>query len=164
MKRLLMIGALLAVAGSLGAAEFDLPPGKWWENERLAKHIDLSPEQQQQISDKVYEHAIRMIDLEAAVKRTGLELANEVSRAEFKPDQVRAFFGEFQNARRALETERFEMLLSVRQVLSSEQWLEIQNVRQRMRQSRGDRPDEGRPPRDRFGGRSDRRDPADPGR
>ena len=136
------------------AAEFNLPPGKWWENERLIRHINLTDEQRQEINGLVYEHAHHMIDLNADLKRAELELANLVGQPEFDVDQVRIAFAGFQKARQTLELERFEMLLSVREVMTAEQWQKIQEIRSELR--RRQMPSEGRPPRgrqngDRFG-------------
>jgi Spy/CpxP family protein refolding chaperone len=143
------------LAGWSAAAEFNLPPGKWWENERLIRHISLSEEQREQIDGLVYEHAHRMIDLNADVKRAELELANLVGQVDFDVDEVRAAFANFQRARANLERQRFEMLLSVREVLTAEQWQQIQDLRSdfRRRQMSSERgPQCGRPPAEQFGG------------
>jgi Spy/CpxP family protein refolding chaperone len=139
MKKLLMLVLVVAAAGPLFAAEFDLPPGKWWENERLVEHIGLSDEQQEQIGDVVYAHARTMIDLKANVERAGLDLAEVVDRQAFEPDAVRAAYSKFQDARKKLENERFEMLLAVRQVITYEQWQQLQSLRKRMQDQRGQR-------------------------
>ncbi len=136
------IVATAAVAGA-GVGEFDLPPGKWWENDRVVRRVGLSEDQQRTISDLVYQHAHRMIDLNAALKKAELELAESVERDDFDPDAVRKAFAAFQDFRRRLENERFEMLLAVRQSLTSSQWdqlLEIRRTLERLRENR--RPDE----------------------
>ena len=74
MKRILVTVVILASVGVVGAQEFNLPPGKWWDNERLATHIGLTETQREQIRTQVYEHAHRMIDLNAGVKKAELEL------------------------------------------------------------------------------------------
>jgi len=136
-----------------------LPPGKWWENEKLAEEIELTQEQQEAIHDVVYQHVMGMIDLNATVKRAELELGELVDNPKFNADAVRAAFNTFQQSRQALETSRFEMLLSVRQILSNEQWQKLQEMRRKFRKDhrdmrggpRGDRPPDGgpnrRPPR-----------------
>jgi Spy/CpxP family protein refolding chaperone len=154
MKRLaVMILALMAATTAL-AADLELPPGRWWENERLTARIGLSDEQRGQIRDLVYQHAHRMIDLTAAVKRCELDLANVVEPPEFEAAAARRAFAALQDARRALEDERFEMLLAVRGVLTGEQWTTIQELRRELRRSRerplgpsppGDRPPGGGP-------------------
>lgn len=148
-----ILGAILLASGWSAASDFELPAGRWWENERLIERIDLTGDQRQRINDLVYEHAHRMIDLNAQVKRAELDLARLVGQPEFAPEPVRAAFAEFQRARQALERERFEMLLSVRGVLSSEQWLEIQDIRREIRRRQwrpDDGPPRGRQPGDRF--------------
>ena len=147
MKKLLFVLALLMAAGTVSAIEFDLPPGRWWESQRLIEHIGLSDEQQAQIRDIVYEYARRMIDLKAAVDKAGLDLRSSVDQEDFDPARVRDAHARFQTARQKLESERFEMLLAVRQVLSYEQWQKLEGLKQRLQQYRGD---QRRPPEQRF--------------
>ena len=136
MKHLMLILGMLVAAGPATANEFDLPPGKWWENQRLVDHIGLSEAQQDRIQEVVFTHARRMIDLKADVEKAGLDLADSVDREVFDPEPVRAAFAVFQTARHRLENERFEMLLEVRQILTYEQWRTIQDVKKRIKQNR----------------------------
>lgn len=145
--------ALLAATTGL-AADLELPPGRWWENERLTERVGITDEQRGQIRDLVYEHARHMIDLTAAVKRSELELANVVEPPSLDVAAARRAFASLQDARRALEQERFEMLLAVRGVLTGEQWMRIQELRRELRRNRerppgpdtpGDRPPRGGP-------------------
>jgi Spy/CpxP family protein refolding chaperone len=154
MKKALIITVVLTFVVPLVAAnEFDLPPGKWWENPRLVDHIGLTDGQQAQIREIVFAHARRMIDLKADVDKAGLDLANTVDQQEFDPEPVRAAYAVFQTARHKLENERFEMLLEVRQVLSYEQWRKIEEMKKRIKQNRSEqrRPGPGgqRPPGER---------------
>jgi len=149
MKKAMMFIVILAVAGPLAANDFNLPPGKWWENPRLVNHIGLGDEQQDQIRGIVFQHARRMIDLKADVDRAGLDLADSVDQQEFDPEPVRTAYAAFQTARQKLENERFEMLLEVRLVLTYEQWRKIEEIKQRMKQNR---PQQQRRPGDRGQG------------
>jgi Spy/CpxP family protein refolding chaperone len=154
MRRAILTLVALTFCTAIGANEFNLPPGKWWENERLSQRIGLSSEQRDQIDELVYDHAHRMIDLNADIKRSELELANLVGQPELDNDRVRAAFGAFQQARQALEMERFEMLLAVREVLSTEQWGMIQEMQKEMRRrrmSQQERRPGNRPQQERFG-------------
>ena len=152
MKKWLITCALLAAVLPLAAQELELPPGKWWEDQRLAERVGLSSDQQQQIRDLVYRGARRMIDLKAAVDLAGLDLAEVVNSSDFDAEAVRAAYAVFQNARHRLENERFEMLLDVRQVLTTEQWRKLQELKRRVQQNRGQqrrpvqRPQGERPP------------------
>ena len=106
------------------------------EDQRVASRIGLTEEQQEQIRDVVFAHARRMIDLKAAVDKAGLDLAGSVDQRVFDPAPVRAAYAVFQTARQKLENERFEMLLEVRQVLTYEQWQQIEEIKRRMQQRR----------------------------
>ena len=120
------------------------------EDERLGARIGITAEQRVEIRDLVYEHARRLIDLTAAVRRSELELARVVEPPDFDPAAARRAFGGLQEARRALENQRFEMLLAVRGVLTAEQWVMIQELRRAQRRDRerplGPVPPDERPP------------------
>jgi len=155
MKRLIL-GLLVVVAAApalaqegprLEGPEMRLPPGKWWENPRVVERVGLTTVQQRAIADLVYDHALKMIDLKAALEKAELELKDRVDRREIAPDQVRASFRAFQAARVALESERFEMLLAVRLQLDPAQWDELQALHREVRRDLADRADRrpGRP-------------------
>lgn len=137
MKNFVLVFVLLALAGPGVANELDLPPGKWWEDQRVVDAVGITSEQQAEISTVVYRRARRMIDLKADVEKAGLDLAASVDAADFDAAAVREAHQAFQNARRSLENERFEMVLEVRQVLSNEQWQKIRELRRRNQQNRG---------------------------
>ncbi len=142
---LFTLGALAFSTLTATARDYNLPPGKWWENDRIVTHLNLSSDQQARIKGLVYEHATRMIDLNAGMEKAKLALENKVEQQEFEPAAVRKAFGTFQEARRLLEAERFEMLLSVRQVLTHEQWEKIRSLRERLEHIRQRRDGPGNP-------------------
>ncbi|MEN8162827.1 MAG: periplasmic heavy metal sensor [Acidobacteriota bacterium] len=141
---LVTLGALVLSAFPAAARDFNLPPGKWWENDHIVAHLELTADQRGLIKDLVYEHAARMIDLNAALEKSKLALENQVEQENFDPKAIRKFFADFQEARRLLESERFEMLLSVRQVVTHEQWEKMLSLRERLEQRR-QHPDGPRP-------------------
>ena len=151
MRRLVAAMLVAVGAATVAADDLEMPPGRWWDNERLVERIDLTGEQRERIRDLVYRHARRMIDLTAAVKGAELELANVVEPPAFEADAARRAFARLQEARRELEHERFEMLLALRGELSADQWVEVQQLRRELRRHRdrppGDGPPGARPPR-----------------
>jgi Spy/CpxP family protein refolding chaperone len=154
MKRMMMIVVLLAAATTAGASDFNLPHGKWWENDRVVQRIGLTEKQQAAISDLVYEHALRMIDLNAGLKKAEFELGDLVDRDALDTAAIRKSFGLFQAAKQKLENERFEMLLAVRGELTAEQWRSLLEIRRHLEQMRENRrpgtgpPGKPRPPQD----------------
>ena len=143
---IVILGALLLSNLPAAARDFNLPPGKWWENERVVRYLELTPEQQSSIKELVYRHATRMIDLNAGLEKAQLALENEVGKNTLDPQGARDSFTVFQEARRRLESERFEMMLSVRQMMNLEQWEKLLSLRERIEQNRR-RPDGPRVPR-----------------
>jgi len=144
MRRMLMVVLVVAACGAAWAVDLNLPPGKWWERPAVVERLKLVEEQQDRIHGLVYEHSLRMIDLKADLDREELKLRNSVEQDRLDAEQVRAAFTAFQGARGKLEMERFELLLSIRQVLTSEQWQELQSLHRdmkRMRQEGGARGD-----------------------
>ncbi len=133
---ILLTAAILLAGATLPARSLDLPPGTWWENPRLVDHLQLTKEQRENISDLVYQHAHRMIDLNAAVERAKLALEKQVDQNGLDPDAVRQAFSTFQKARHMLENERFEMFLAVRQILAPDQWERLVGLRDRLDQMR----------------------------
>lgn len=133
MKALLLTMLMLfSLPAQLHAQDTRLPPGKWWEMPKVVELLHLSQAQQEKINDLVYQHARKMIGLNAEVEKAKLALAQQVDSNSFEASKVRAAFNDFQNARRELENERFEMLLAVRKVLSAEQWQQIGDMKRRL--------------------------------
>lgn len=147
MKRVCMGLLVVAVACPALAWGPDLPAGKWWENPQLVERLELTVEQRELIRDRVFEHARTMIDLDADVKRSELQLKQLGDMEELRVDEMRAAFAVFQTARKKLEAERFEMLLSVAQLLTPVQRQQLQQLREHRRRSeeRPQRPPLGRP-------------------
>ncbi len=92
MKKLIVLLVILGVTGPVLANEFDLPPGKWWEDQRVVDRVGITGEQQSEIREVVYERARKMIDLKADVEKAGLDLAAAVDRAEFDASAVRSAY------------------------------------------------------------------------
>ena len=161
MKRMMMTMLVLAAStAAAGAAGLDLPHGKWWENERVIQRIGLTADQQKSIGDLVYAHAMRMIDLNAGLKKAEFELADLVDQDAFDADAIRKAFAAFQAAKDRLENERFEMLLAVRAELTADQWKQLLEIRRFLEQRRDNRrPGEGSPGGPRPGPGSERRPP-----
>jgi Spy/CpxP family protein refolding chaperone len=143
--RNLIVLAALVLPVTAAANGFDLPRGAWWEDDRLADFLALSDGQREEIRSRVYEHARRMADLNAEVRKAEIDLRQAVGSDDFDPQAVREAFAKFQDARHRLELERFEMLLGVRLVLTTEQWNRLQRARERLERMRDDR-GEGRRP------------------
>lgn len=134
-----LIAVAVTAGGTLWAGEFRMPPGTWWRNPRLVERLNITPEQQKKMHDLVFAHAQRMIDLNAAVKKAELTLGDLAERDDFDVKAVRAAFARLQEARQKLESERFELLVGFRQLMTAEQWRQLNALRSEVRRRIGDR-------------------------
>ena len=54
----------------------DLPAGKWWRSDRIAKKLSLSEEEKQQLDQAFVESRRKLIELKSSVEREQFELEN----------------------------------------------------------------------------------------
>ena len=137
MSWIVALGLVLA-AGVAAAQTFDVPQGRWWERPMVAGRLGLSPDQVKQLDSTTYTFARRMVDLKAAVEKAQIDLRAAAEAEPFAPDKVREAFAVLQQARTRLETERFDMLLKVRELLTPDQWSKLQQLARARRAEKGD--------------------------
>ncbi len=131
MRWVLGVG-MMAASGLAAAQPLGIPPGRWWEQPKVAEQLALTADQTQQLNTLTLGHARTMVDLKGAVEKAAIDLRAAAEADPFDPKQVRLSFSVVQQARTRLESERFDMLLKVRQVLTTEQWHKLRDiVRQR---------------------------------
>lgn len=138
MKKIVAFVVAMTAGGLLWGASVRMPPGRWWDNPRLVRYLNLTQDQQTKIHDAVFDHAERMIDLNATVKRAELQLADLAQRETFDEKAVRAAFAKLQAARQNLENERFDLLVAVRKILTADQWKKLVNLREELRRRRAE--------------------------
>jgi Spy/CpxP family protein refolding chaperone len=114
-----------------------LPEGTWWRNPELASRIGLTAEQQKRIDEIFLQSRVQLIHMHASLEEEQLLLepllnANPV-------DQARALaqIGKIADTRAELEKTDAKMLLSIRAVLSADQWTKMQDRHRGMRDGRG---------------------------
>lgn len=138
-----VVGALLLLATGVRAQGVGVvPPGRWWERPKVAQELGLTAEQKQKLEETTYESARVMIDLKATLDKAELDLKVIGDAEPLDPKRSREAFAVLQQARMRLESERFELLLKVRQVLQPEQWRRLRDMtrerlQERMEERRG---------------------------
>ncbi|MGC8916094.1 MAG: Spy/CpxP family protein refolding chaperone [Thermoanaerobaculum sp.] len=151
-KMAIIVGCLSFVgnvaAQGLGGPPFDVPLGRWWDRPAVAQELGLSPEQKLKLEQLTTERVKAMIDARAAVEKAEVELRLLAEKDPLDVRKVREAFTALQQARQKLELERFEMLLSVRQTLSADQWNKLrvlarQRLEERRERREGRRPEPG---------------------
>lgn len=141
----LAAAALLLMGAGVQAQGLGVPPGKWWERPRVVEELGITSEQKQRLEAVTYQSARAMIDLKSAVDKAELDLRVAGDGEPFDPRSARQAFVALQQARQRLETERFELLIKVREVLTREQWQQLREMTQALRERIKERRPDGPP-------------------
>jgi protein CpxP len=113
--------------------------GRWWENPQVAKDLNLAPDQKQKMDDVFQQSRTKLIDLHASLQKEEATLDPLINAD--SPDETRilAQIDRVAQARAELEKANARMLLSVRQVLTADQWTKLKAARAERMASRGPR-------------------------
>lgn len=123
------------------------PMGRWWERPKVAEQLGLTQEQTQKLDTITLNEARTMVDLKGAVQKAEIDLRAAADVEPFQPEKVRDAFRVVLQARERLETQRFEMLLKVRGVLSADQWHKLREMLRERGAMRGRNDGDDRGPR-----------------
>jgi len=104
--------------------------GAWWKNSQIVREIGLSDEQVKQIEQTFFDHRLKLIDLKAAVEREETRLQPLMEADQVNEAQVGAQIDKVLAARAALEKANVMMMLSIRRVLTVEQWKKLEAIKQ----------------------------------
>ena len=102
------------------------PPGIWWKNPDIIQKLSITPDQQKRMDDILQQSRLQLIDLRANVEKQ--ELLMEPMLATNPPDtnKILAQIDHTAQARAELEKAHAKMLLSIRNVLTPDQWTKLQ--------------------------------------
>ncbi len=114
--------------GGLPPMERALPPGTWWRNPDLVQKLGLNSDQQKKIEDVFQQHRLRLVDLDATLRKE--ELTLEPLMSSDTPDESRtlAQIDKVAQARAELEKANARFLFAIRRVLTADQWKKLQEV------------------------------------
>jgi protein CpxP len=120
--------------------ERSLPPGTWWRNPDLVQKLGINSDQQKKIEDVFQQHRLKLVDLDATLKKE--EITLEPLMSADSPDETKtlAQIDKVAQARAELEKANARFLFAIRRVLTPEQWKKLQESAR----SEGGRPPQGR--------------------
>jgi Spy/CpxP family protein refolding chaperone len=102
--------------------------GAWWKNSEVVKELGLSEAQVKQIEQTFYDHRLKLIDLRADVERQETRLQPLIEADQLDEAKISAQLDLVLAARSKLEKANTMMMLSIRKVLSVEQWKKLQEL------------------------------------
>ena len=113
-------------------------PGRWWDNPNVAQQIGITDDQKKKMDDIFQQHKLQLIDLKAAVEKQ--EAIMEPLIQADQPDEAKILsqIDAIAQARAELEKANARMLLSIRTMLTPDQWKKLRAVvHQRMQEREG---------------------------
>ena len=166
LSAILFLGALLIISPTIGRAQDgtgtppppmqpNRPPmerafeghggmgnegmGRWWDNPQVAKDLNLAPDQKQKMDDIFQQSRLKLIDLHAALQKEEATLDPLINADSPDETKILAQIDRVAQARAELEKSNARMLLSVRQVLTADQWTKLKAARAQRMAARGPR-------------------------
>ena len=119
--------ALLLAAG-LSA---QMPRGiyAWWSRPQIARDLNLSPAQREQIRATVQQYRPHLLNVRAAVNQAEQALAEQFNRNPVDPGKTNEAIERLVDARSDLTRTLTQLSLKLRLVLTEQQWQELQRRR-----------------------------------
>jgi len=124
----------------LAAAQMPVPPppphphgpdlGKWWKNSEIVPILQLTDAQINQIEQTFFDHRLKLIDLRAELEKQEARLQPLIEADQPDEAKVGAQIDLVLAARGKLEKANAMMMLSIRRVLSVEQWKKLESIKQ----------------------------------
>ena len=121
--------ALALVLSVCGLAQMPRGIYAWWSRPELAKDLNLSPAQRQQIRATVQQYRPHLLNVRSEVNRAEQELAVQFDRNPVDPAKANEAIARLVDARSDLTRTLSELSLKLRLVLTDQQWQELQRRR-----------------------------------
>lgn len=125
MKQRARFAALLIAATCVLSAVAEaqqMPPGKWWRRDEVARQLELTRDQQDKL-DEVFRNAANgLIDARADVEKLQIALRGELDRDQLRRAELQRLAGQLTQARGKLFERELMMLADMRVILNEEQW------------------------------------------
>ncbi len=101
------------------------PGGAWWKNPRIAERLGLTADQTRKMDDIVEHSRLDLIDLRANLEKQQVMLGPIMDANPVDMAKASAQIDKVANARADLEKANAKMLLSIRGVLTPDQWTKL---------------------------------------
>ncbi len=130
-----------------GSPGLGLPRGAWWKNPDTVKLLSLTADQQKHLDQIFLDNRVQLIHMHASLEEEQLKLEPLLSANPLDQGKALAEISAIADLRADLEKTDAKMLLSLRAVLTPDQWTKLQadqhSHREGMRGDRGRRNPDG---------------------
>jgi Spy/CpxP family protein refolding chaperone len=126
MLRAFILGLVLS-----SALAAQMPKGiyAWWNRPEIARDLNLSPAQRQQIRATVQQYRPHLLNVRAAVNQAEEALAEQFNREPINAEKTNEAIERLVDARSDLTRTLSQLSLKLRLVLTEQQWQELQRRR-----------------------------------
>lgn len=156
-----LVLAVLVLAGTLAFAQDAPPPppppgpggpgmmgghgfghggmgmGGWWKNSEMAAKLNLTDQQKQQLEKTFTDYRLQLIDQRAAVEREETKLQPLMDADQLDKAKITAQLDSLIAARTKLEKTAAMMHLAMREILTADQYKQLQSMHMQHREGRG---------------------------
>ena len=101
------------------------PGGMWWKDSRIVERLSLTADQTKKMDDIVEQSRLQLIDLRANLEKQQVMLGPLMDANPVDAAKASAQIDKVANARAELEKANAKMLLSIRGVLTPDQWTKL---------------------------------------
>lgn len=125
----------------------DFPPGKWWHNPQASEKLNLSDKEIKMLDKQFIDSRRKLIKLKSIVESEQFELDNLFDSENINQKEAMRQFDKLAQAKKNLSTERFRLILEVRNILGLERFRQLKehNKQRRQKMRRELRPQQNRP-------------------
>jgi len=120
-------GMMMRSPGPTPMARPDL--GAWWKDSEIARELGLSETQITQIEQTFFDQRLKLIDLNADVQRNEMRLQPLMEADQLDEAKISAQMDQMLAARSRLEKANMMMMISIRKVLTIDQWKKLEGIR-----------------------------------
>lgn len=129
----LVLGLLVSVWTSEGFAQ-EMLNGRWWNNERVVKRLDLTAEEVDALETAFRATRRNLITLKGKVEVEQFELETLLESPQLDETAARDQYLRLETARTALGTERFGFVLQVRRIVGLDRFQKLMQIRRLAKQ------------------------------
>ncbi len=133
-----MIGILmmLFILPPALALSQDMPHGKWWHIPRVAKELNLTDAEIEQLDEAFYKSRLNLIQLKSNVKREQFELETLIEEKTLNQDAALKQYKRLEKERTKLGTERFRFFVNIRKIVGYKRFQELMALKKLRHQKR----------------------------
>jgi len=100
--------------------------GMWWNKPEVITRLAITPDQQKKMEDIFVQSRVQLIDLHASLEKEQLLLEPLMNASPIDQPKALAQIDKIADTRASLEKTNAKMLLSIRGVLTPDQWTKLQ--------------------------------------